>query len=68
MYYVNHQEIPQSERPYESTIYLIDVTHYYVGDFYCVNNDSIADENLENLKTEFKISEIYVYVNGKAHH
>lgn len=37
-----------------------------MGDFYCVNNDSFADENLENLKTEFKISGIYVYVNGKA--
>ncbi|XP_037051566.1 vascular endothelial growth factor receptor 1 isoform X6 [Bradysia coprophila] len=63
IYHVSYKEVPENERRYESTIYLIDVTHYYVGDFYCVNNDSFADENLENLKTEFKISGIYVYVN-----
>lgn len=58
-------ERPENDRPYESTIHLIDVNHYYVGDFYCLTNDSIHEENLENLKTEFKIAEIYVYVNGK---
>lgn len=57
-------EKPQTDRPYESTIHLIDVSHYYVGYFYCRTNDSIHEENLENLKTEFKIAEIYVYVNG----
>ncbi|KAG4073862.1 hypothetical protein HA402_014067 [Bradysia odoriphaga] len=63
IYHVSYKEVHENERRFESTIYLIDVTHYYVGDFYCVNNDSFADENLENLKTEFKISGIYVYVN-----
>lgn len=63
---MNHVEKPENERRFESTIYLIDITHYYVGDFYCINNDSFHDENLENLKTEFKLSGIYVYVNGKT--
>lgn len=65
-YQVQHTEIPENERRYESTIHLIDITHYDVGDFYCVNNDSFHDENLENLKIEFKLSGIYVYVNGKT--
>lgn len=58
-------ERPENDRQYESTIHLIDINHYYVGDFYCLNNESIHEENVENLKTEFKVAEIYVYVNGK---
>ncbi|KAJ6649116.1 Vascular endothelial growth factor receptor 3, partial [Pseudolycoriella hygida] len=60
---IAYEEIPEKEYRYESTIHLIGVTHYYVGDFYCIHNDSIHEENLENLRTQFKISEIYVYVN-----
>lgn len=63
---MSYVENPENKRRFESTIYLIDITHYYVGDFYCIKNDSLQVENLENLKTEFKMSRIYVYVNGKT--
>lgn len=64
LYHLSHIENPANKRHYESTIYLIDINHYYVGEFNCIHNDSLHEENLDSLKSDFKISGIYVYVNG----
>lgn len=53
-----------SSEPYGSILELVDVDYSYVGEFDCIHNDSIDNENYEELRTSFKASRIYVFVNG----
>lgn len=72
-YEIHQSHTPDKERPFGSVLTLIDVSHLYVGFYYCIKNDSFhpTDPNIDEqshideLKSSFKASEIYVYVNGK---
>ncbi|XP_054082942.1 vascular endothelial growth factor receptor 1 isoform X4 [Zeugodacus cucurbitae] len=58
------------QRPYGSMLYLLDISHSALGNYYCVKNSSIkkdidemADEELVELVNNNKASSIYIYVN-----
>ena len=53
------------ERPFSSTLDLIHIDHTFVGEYHCIQNDSMGViENLEDLQMSFKASKIYVFVDG----
>lgn len=53
------------ERPFRSTLDLIHIDHTFVGEYHCIQNDSMGEiENLEELQMSFKASKIYVFVDG----
>lgn len=71
-YTVTHVERAENERPYESTIQLIDITHQYVGYFFCVANSTelAYDYSVHTLfERQYNVEvsgfeAIYVFVNG----
>lgn len=73
-YRLDHTGIAEKEYRFKSTIHLTDITHHYVGYFFCVANSSQSDydyshrfsaEKRYNLIGTTGLSMIYAYVNGK---
>lgn len=61
-----------AKRPYGSILYLMDISHSNLGNYYCVKKssvkngiDNVSDEELVELVNNNKASSIYIYVNGK---
>lgn len=59
---------PDKDRPYGAVLSLIDVNYLNVDFYYCIKNDSLhlTTESMDDLKSTYKASEIYLYVNGKC--
>lgn len=62
-----------NERTYESTIHLTNISHHFVGHFYCVANSTQYDYDYSSIfdyehwldKSVSGLSKIYIFVNGK---
>lgn len=53
-----------AKNPFKSKLTLPNVNYMFVGEYFCIYNDSINTENIEDLKHEFKASRIYIFVDG----
>lgn len=63
-YEIKQSHTPDDKRPYGSILELFSVDHRYVGEYHCVHNESIQEDNYQELLTQFKANRIYVFVDG----
>ncbi|CAD6999743.1 unnamed protein product [Ceratitis capitata] len=63
-----------AKRPYGSILYLMDISHSNLGNYYCVKKssvkngiDNVSDEELVELVNNNKASSIYIYVNDPSY-
>lgn len=65
---VRSTHTPGVQRPHGSILELDDITYEYVGYYYCILNDSLAELNdlsATELVDAGKASRIYLFVDGK---
>lgn len=66
-YTIEHNHKPDNKIPYEANLNLNKITFEYVGNFYCVKNETLKRKTveIEELEENFQATRITLFVDGK---